>query len=54
LTEKEDAMENTVGVEPCAKGEDFRYDQRQVTEDSEQIESHGKYGECESILVTEE
>jgi hypothetical protein len=36
LTEEEDAVENTIGVEPGAKGENFRYDERQVTEESEQ------------------
>jgi hypothetical protein len=44
LTEEEDAMENPIGVEPVAKGESLRYDEGQVTEESEQIDGHGKYG----------
>jgi hypothetical protein len=49
LTEEEDAVEDTVGVEPGAKGENLRDDERQVIEDNEQIDGHGKYGECERV-----
>jgi hypothetical protein len=44
LTEEEYAVEGTIGIQPGAKGENFRYDEGQVAKEDEQIGGHDKYG----------